>query len=185
VSGQAYETVIDALSDLGRVYQSGEHRATSRCPAHEDRSPSLSVRYKDGKVLLNCFSGCDWRDVVASLDLHPSALFDGKGSRGYKADNEAEARYRARKAMTPVQKVLDDLLHLPDFGERLCKGIGRHRPELYLMDKHEMTAQECGDNCAVVTDAGLRHVAHLLGGVSCATYSTLMELGYWTRSTTS
>jgi putative DNA primase/helicase len=39
----------------------------ARCPAHEDRTPSLSIR--DGKraVLLTCFAGCNRRDVLAEL----------------------------------------------------------------------------------------------------------------------
>lgn len=38
------------------------------CPAHDDRTPSLSIHQaKDGKVLLRCHAGCDSRDVIASL----------------------------------------------------------------------------------------------------------------------
>ena len=28
------------------------------CPAHDDQSPSLSVRDSNGKVLVHCFAGC-------------------------------------------------------------------------------------------------------------------------------
>ena len=40
----------------------------ARCPAHEDRKPSLSISSgKDGKVLVRCHAGCDQRDVIAIL----------------------------------------------------------------------------------------------------------------------
>jgi putative DNA primase/helicase len=40
----------------------------ARCPAHEDREPSLSISAgPDGKVLVHCHAGCDQHDVVAAL----------------------------------------------------------------------------------------------------------------------
>jgi hypothetical protein len=40
----------------------------ARCPAHEDRAPSLSIAdARDGKVLVRCHAGCDQRDVIAAL----------------------------------------------------------------------------------------------------------------------
>jgi hypothetical protein len=39
-----------------------------RCPAHDDREPSLSVRNADnGKVLVRCHAGCDQGRVIAVL----------------------------------------------------------------------------------------------------------------------
>jgi putative DNA primase/helicase len=40
----------------------------ARCPAHDDREPSLSIRdADDGKVLVHCHAGCDQERVVAIL----------------------------------------------------------------------------------------------------------------------
>lgn len=40
----------------------------ARCPAHDDRAPSLSIAdTRDGKVLVRCHAGCDQRDVIAAL----------------------------------------------------------------------------------------------------------------------
>jgi putative DNA primase/helicase len=39
----------------------------ARCPAHDDRNPSLSIRETDGKVLVHCHAGCQQRDVIAAL----------------------------------------------------------------------------------------------------------------------
>ena len=49
---------------------------TARCPAHDDREPSLSIRDSDGKVLVRCHAGCDQRDVIAALKER--GLWDGK-----------------------------------------------------------------------------------------------------------
>jgi putative DNA primase/helicase len=41
-----------------------------RCPAHDDRNPSLKVRDDPNKrdgIDLICFAGCDWRDVKEEL----------------------------------------------------------------------------------------------------------------------
>ena len=41
---------------------------TARCPAHDDRTPSLSIRDTvDGKVLVRCHAGCEQEQVVAIL----------------------------------------------------------------------------------------------------------------------
>lgn len=39
----------------------------ARCPAHDDRSPSLSLRDTDGKVLVKCHAGCDQSRVISAL----------------------------------------------------------------------------------------------------------------------
>ena len=40
---------------------------TAKCPTHDDRTPSLSLRDADGKVLVHCHAGCDRQDVIAAL----------------------------------------------------------------------------------------------------------------------
>jgi hypothetical protein len=37
------------------------------CPAHADRTPSLSVRQGDRGILVTCHAGCDARDVLREL----------------------------------------------------------------------------------------------------------------------
>lgn len=39
----------------------------ARCPAHDDRSPSLSLTERDGRMLVHCHAGCSQRDVIAAL----------------------------------------------------------------------------------------------------------------------
>lgn len=65
------ETIARALG--GRKHGTGW---TARCPAHDDRDPSLSIREAAGKVLVHCHAGCDQRDVIAVLKER--GLWDGK-----------------------------------------------------------------------------------------------------------
>ena len=47
----------------------------ARCPAHADKSPSLSMRDENGRVLLHCFAGCAVEDICAALGITVSELF--------------------------------------------------------------------------------------------------------------
>ena len=38
-----------------------------RCPAHDDQTPSLSVRPGRTRLLLHCFAGCAARDILREL----------------------------------------------------------------------------------------------------------------------
>jgi hypothetical protein len=46
--------------------------------------------------------------------------------------------------MTPSQRALDGLLQLPDLGERLCLGIARIRPELYIWEREQLGGEPNG-----------------------------------------
>ncbi len=54
----------------------GPGRWQAHCPAHRDRSPSLSIREgRDQRVLLHCFSGCSHSAIAIALGLKISDLF--------------------------------------------------------------------------------------------------------------
>lgn len=70
------------LDRLHGVRKTGRGRWLAKCPAHNDRSPSLSIReLDDGRLLLHDFGGCGTDDVLAAIDLTMTALFPD-GSRG-------------------------------------------------------------------------------------------------------
>lgn len=55
----------------------GDH-GMCRCPAHPDRTPSLSIRVGDHALLFKCFAGCHVRDVIdAILRVDDRALLSG------------------------------------------------------------------------------------------------------------
>jgi hypothetical protein len=60
------------------------------CPAHDDRTPSLSVRLGRTRLLFHCFAGCDADAILRALagaGLH--------GSAGASADGEPDASAEA------------------------------------------------------------------------------------------
>jgi hypothetical protein len=74
----------------------------ARCPAHDDRAPSLSIAETcDGKVLVRCHAGCDQRDVIAALRGRGAWSDPGRGARQFlrKPDRQppAEPNYDALK----------------------------------------------------------------------------------------
>jgi hypothetical protein len=98
----------------------------AQCPAHEDREASLAIYRKPGRIKIVCYAGCDDAlDILPALGLTLSDLWDAPhGPRTpVQPDPELQARITARRSMTPIQRALDDLLHLPDLGERLCQCI--------------------------------------------------------------
>jgi hypothetical protein len=54
---------LQGLLDLVGARRSGDSWV-GRCPAHEDRTPSLSVCERDGKILLHCFAGCTYEATL-------------------------------------------------------------------------------------------------------------------------
>ena len=66
------DTILSHLENAkpyGRGYM-------AKCPAHEDRSASLSIAENEkGNAMVHCFAGCTARDIVAALGLHMGDLF--------------------------------------------------------------------------------------------------------------
>ena len=75
------------LSRLQKVKKS--HGRASQwmacCPAHEDKSPSLSIMQNaEGKIFVHCFAGCDGKAIMAAIgmtlaDLYPDRIDSIKG----------------------------------------------------------------------------------------------------------
>lgn len=54
------------------------------CPAHADTHPSLGVMEGDeGRIVLNCWAGCQPRDICAALGLSLADLFQDRPLTGH------------------------------------------------------------------------------------------------------
>lgn len=70
----------EIVDSLGGTWRRG--RGMCRCPAHDDRTPSLSVSLGRRAILFHCFAGCSNDEIIAELGrrgVHARELFDGSG----------------------------------------------------------------------------------------------------------
>ena len=65
----------DFLALLRGVKQARDGQYLALCPRHHDTKPSLSVKEADGKILVQCFAGCELADILKPLGLQPKDLF--------------------------------------------------------------------------------------------------------------
>lgn len=91
---------VDALlSRLSGVRRSHGDAWMAKCPAHADRSPSLSVRLKsDGRVLIHCHAGCEPQAILDALNLGWSDLFA--------ADRTDRYEYARTRSVTGAMDVI-------------------------------------------------------------------------------
>lgn len=69
------------------------------CPAHEDRTASLSVTTgTTGAILLKCFAGCTYSAIVAAMGLSPGQLFPAAARRETFGGKSMIATYDYRDA---------------------------------------------------------------------------------------
>lgn len=133
--GDAYERLVDALGPDVSYERDGTARA--RCPAHDGRSrTSLSIRRGHEGVVLHCFAGCDYTDVLDALGLAPRDLFDGDPPAGH-----TRAPRRRRRTLTPFQKAIPDPDHLV---ERCAQ-----RAHLEHGDPYEPPPRQAPEDCPV------------------------------------
>ena len=97
------------LHRLDQSRETGRGQYLARCPAHDDGSPSLSVRESsDGTVLMHCFAGCPASDVLAAVGMELAELFPDYGRR------EARPKRRGERRINPLDtlRAVDHEVHI-------------------------------------------------------------------------
>ncbi|MFK2876869.1 hypothetical protein [Rhodanobacter hydrolyticus] len=80
---------LDGVRKAGRGW-------IARCPAHQDRSPSLSITEReDGVLLVHCHGGCEVADVCAAVGLKVGDLFPRTDTRSLTPQQRREFRQTA------------------------------------------------------------------------------------------
>ena len=90
------ETVLSALRELGHNPKSTHDGWQCCCPAHEDRTPSLSIEVgDDGCALVHCHAGCSIDSICEALKLTKAELFTH--------NNTLNAQRNSKVRATPKQ----------------------------------------------------------------------------------
>lgn len=132
------------LSRLQKVRKTGANRWSACCPAHEDRSPSLSIMQNEtGKVFVHCFAGCDGRAIMGAIgmtlvDLYPDRIHPPKGIGSKPVFSPYEILPMIEREAMIVAMCGSELQTHPlpdDDRKRLFKAVQRIRTGVALMGR--------------------------------------------------
>ena len=76
-------------------------RFNGLCPAHDDKSPSLSITMENDRILLYCHTGCTIDDICLSLGIEQTDLFvpiDEKQINRVPVPQKVENKHKRKKA---------------------------------------------------------------------------------------
>jgi hypothetical protein len=99
-------TRLDGVRPSGKGY-------SCRCPAHDDKSPSLYVSQDDDRVLMYCFAGCEVKDICHAIGLKVSDLFMDKKKMPPAKRREVEVKYSTREKFENLRR--DAFLAMAEF----------------------------------------------------------------------
>ena len=69
----------DLLSRLEGVRRTSDTTAIARCPAHDDRNPSMTLKHADDdRLLMHCKAGCPIEHITGAIGIDLSDLFPAK-----------------------------------------------------------------------------------------------------------
>jgi len=86
-------TIDRLLAGLGNVKEAGAGKWTARCPAHDDRTNSLSLGTgDDGRALVHCHAGCDTAAIVGALGVTLGDLFQPTAAQARRVVAETDYR---------------------------------------------------------------------------------------------
>ena len=122
------------LSCLDGARQTGHGKYVARCPAHDDRSPSLAIKdCGDGRLLIHCFAGCETEDVLSAVgltfaDLMPERIDDQHSFRQQRFDSRQVLATLDHESLVAAIIGADFLQHQeiekPTW-DRLAQAVGR------------------------------------------------------------
>ena len=95
----------ELLARFSKVYRSGEGEYQCLCPSHNDRTASLGLKFKEDKMILNCFAGCSMEDIIGSVGLSWADVMP----------NSIDTEYKPEKRFNPysvLKATRQDLLFI-------------------------------------------------------------------------
>ena len=120
------------LFRLENVRQRQDGQWSARCPAHDDKRPSLSVREtEDGAVLVHCFAGCSFDRIFSCLDLDPSDAFPPRKKSG----REPRQTPKLISASQALEVIDAEIYFVAICANNLANGIQLNEADRELLNK--------------------------------------------------
>lgn len=101
-------TKNEILSHFECVKKVSDNQYSARCPAHDDKTPSLSINANVDRVSLHCFAGCSQEDVLRGVGLKKEDLFTGKKTAEKRVIKETAFHYHEVSGTVSYIKIRRD-----------------------------------------------------------------------------
>jgi|DEB0MinimDraft_4_1074332.scaffolds.fasta_scaffold19236_3 hypothetical protein len=118
----------EILARFSKVYQSGVDQYQCLCPVHDDRNASLGLKFKDDRMIMNCFAGCSAESILESIglvwnDIMPDTLHEEwrPNANGTEMINIAKAKMRFNP-FAIMKSMQEDYLFIALSAKELTKG---------------------------------------------------------------
>ena len=109
----SFEVFLSRLKGVKKTPQGWK----ARCPAHADKTPSLSISRGANGILCHCHVGCSIQEITASLNMSVRELF---------LENDTDS--------TNTKKIVDEYIYLYENGEKALKVI-RYFPKTFRQQR--------------------------------------------------
>lgn len=122
-------TIVESLQGTW-----GRGKGMCCCPAHDDRTPSLSVTLGRKAILFHCFAGCSNEEVIAALDrqgVRSRDLFDGSSAVAADQQENRAFNSNARRLWHSATAISDS----PAEGYLAQRGILRASDQLRYLER--------------------------------------------------
>ena len=94
--------IDEFLMNFEKVKKTGHNQWVARSPCRNDRTPSLAIRWEDGKILLHDFGGSSPMEILDAIGLKFEDLFD---------DNKEYTKVkRSFSPMTVLETIVNETL---------------------------------------------------------------------------
>jgi hypothetical protein len=136
--GTRLAKILRVLED-NDAHDLGDGKFKVCCPAHEDHQPSLSVTIGRDRVLIHCFSGCDYTSILAAWGLEEQDLFlDGEGADlGFYDHTDHRRSTLTVRGSSLRNRVYRDLIAQLELHEEEREGLKRRGLSDEVIDRNE------------------------------------------------
>ncbi len=146
--------IDNILSSLENVVETQKYQYRAKCPVHQktnSQSRTLSIKEAtDGNVLLHCFGGCDYEEVLSAIGLEKKHLFPPEtyvANWAYDRDplkkSPKQLIAELKPSMTYLQILISDIEKNWD---QLATVMGLDRRDLHIFEGVAFTVREALDD---------------------------------------